>query len=233
VKRADLEALAAEHGLDAAATAALGRLLSALADEPAPPTTVIEPAEALDAHVADSLSGLEVPQLAAAGRIADLGSGAGFPGLPLAVVLPHARVDLIESTRRKCDLIERLAAAAGAANARAIPARAEDWARAEGSGAYAAVTARALAALPVLVEYAAPLLALEGVLVAWKGARRPDEERAGEAAAAEVGLEPTDVRHVVPFTGARDRHLHVYRKTSETPRRFPRRTGVAAKRPLA
>ena len=101
-----------------------------------------------------------------------------------------------------------------------------------GAGAYDAVTARAVAALPVLVEYAAPLLRADGVLVAWKGARARDEEEAGARAAASVGLEPVEVRHVVPFEGARDRHLHVFCKVSPTPERFPRRPGMAEKRPL-
>ena len=104
-----------------------------------------------------------------------MGSGAGFPGLALAVALPGARVDLIEAARRKCEVIERLAAAAGVANARAVPLRAEEWGAGEGRGAYDAVTARAVDSLAVLVEYAAPLLREGGVLVAWKGAR---DERA-------------------------------------------------------
>ena len=124
--------------------------------------------------MADSLSGLEVPSLAAARRIADLGAGAGFPGLVLAVALPTARVDLIESSRRKAAVIDRLIQAARIENARSVVARAEEWARLApslggGREAYDAVTARAVASLPVLVEYAAPLLRVSGVLVAWKG----------------------------------------------------------------
>ena len=177
-------------------------------------------------------------QLARARRIADVGAGAGFPGLVLAVALPGARVDLIESAGRKTAVITRLAQAARIDNARAVTTRAEDWAgrpAALGGGAlaYDAVTARAVAALPVLVEYAAPLLRDEGVLVAWKGARDPDEERRGGEAARQLGLEGAEPRRVEPFEGARDRHLHVYRKIAPTPERFPRRPGMAAKRPLA
>lgn len=187
--------------------------------------------------MADSLSGLEVEDLARASRIADIGAGAGFPGLVLAIALPSARVDLIESAGRKAAVIDRLIQAAKVSNARSVVARAEEWARlpvALGGGreGYQAVTARAVAALPVVVEYAAPLLRLRGVLVAWKGARDPEEERLGTAAAAVVGLALEEVRRVVPFAGARDRHLHVYRKVAPTPERFPRRPGMAAKRPL-
>jgi 16S rRNA (guanine527-N7)-methyltransferase len=188
-------------------------------------------------HIADSLTGLEVEDLARAGRIADVGAGAGFPGLVLAVALPSARVDLIESAGRKAAVIDRLIQAAHVHNARSVVARAEEWGRlpaALGGGreAYDAVTARAVASLPVLVEYAAPLLRLNGVLVAWKGACDPDEQRLGREAADEVGMALEEVRRVEPFAGARERHLHVYRKVAPTPERFPRRAGMAAKRPL-
>jgi 16S rRNA (guanine527-N7)-methyltransferase len=212
-------------------------LLEALAAEADPHTTVSAPAEALDAHVADSLSGLAVSDLGRARRIADVGAGAGFPGLALAIALPRARVDLIESAGRKTAVIGRLAQAAKLSNARAITARAEDWAGTPaalggGGDAYDAVVARAVAALPVLVEYAAPLLREGGVLVAWNWTRGSVEEDAGARAAAEVGLERDQVLRVEPFEGARDRHLHVFRKIAPTPERFPRRAGMAAKRPL-
>jgi 16S rRNA (guanine527-N7)-methyltransferase len=93
--------------------------------------------------------------------------------------------------------------------------------------------ARAVAPLPVLVEYAAPLLRVGGTFVAWKGAREPDVERAGEEAAAQVGLRLGEILKVTPFEGAHSRHLHVFEKTGPTPERFPRRPGMAAKRPLA
>jgi 16S rRNA (guanine527-N7)-methyltransferase len=196
---------------------------------------VSDPAEAVDIHVADSLSGLELPDVRAASWLADIGSGAGFPGLPLAIALPRARVDMIESASRKCAVIDRLTHAAGLDNeiVRAMPMRAEERAAWGGRESYDVVTARAVGALPLLVEYASPLLALGGVFVAWKGARDPDEEARGAKAAVEVGLEPEAVVEVKPWPEARDRHLVVYRKVSPAPEGFPRRPGMAAKRPLA
>jgi 16S rRNA (guanine527-N7)-methyltransferase len=94
------------------------------------------------------------------------------------------------------------------------------------------VAARALAALPVVLEYAAPLLADGGHVVAWKGAIGEAESAAGAIAAAELGLAPVEVRHVHPYPGAGDRTLHVFRKVAPTPSRFPRRPGMAVKRPL-
>lgn len=219
--------------MPAGADAALERLLEALAAEPDPPTTVRDPPDALDQHVADSLAGLLEPALRQASRIADVGAGAGFPGLPLALALPGAEVDLVEAAGRKAEVIERLIRAAGVSNARAVPERAESWAAGEGRECYEAVTARAVAPLAVLCEYGAPLLRRGGVLVCWKGGRSLDEEAAGAAAAMQLGLEPADVRRVVPFAGAHSRHLHVFTKAAATPARFPRRAGMAAKRPLA
>ena len=231
--RKAVEALAAHHGLPRSSEQSLWALVEALEREPDPPTALRSAAEVVDGHLADSLSGLEVPELARAGRVADVGAGAGFPGLALAAAMPEAQVDLIESNMRKCAVIDRLAGAARLQGARSVPERAEEWAAGEGAGAYDAVTARALAPLAVLAEYAAPLLGPGGVLVAWKGARDPEEEAAGRRAAERLGLHPQVVLRVEPFPHARDRHLHVLSKVLPTPAGFPRRVGVARKRPLA
>ena len=89
------------------ARAALATVLELLASDPRAPSAVRDPERAWRVHVADSLSGLEVEGLSTARRIADVGAGAGFPGLPLAAALPDARVDLIESTRRKCEFVRQ------------------------------------------------------------------------------------------------------------------------------
>lgn len=127
----------------------------------------------------------------------------------------------------------RFATAAQIPNATAIPTRAEEHATTEAAGTYDVVTARALASLPVLAEYAAPLLRGGGHLIAWKGKPEPEEETAGAKAAEILGLTPCDLVVVRPFEGSRERRLYVYEKTGDTPERFPRRVGVAAKRPLA
>jgi 16S rRNA (guanine527-N7)-methyltransferase len=222
--------LVARWGLEPPAGDRLAALLGLLEDDTTAPTAVRGAREAAEAHLADSLVALELEVVRAAGRIADLGSGAGFPGLALAVGMPGARVALVESAARKCAFLERAIAVAGVANAEVVHARAEAWP--DGADVHDLVTARALAALPVVVEYAAPLLAVGGALVAWRGRREPDAEAAAARAAAEVGLEPWEVRHVEPYSAARDRHLHVFRKTAPTPARFPRRPGIARKRPL-
>lgn len=225
--------LAARHDLDAHKQRQLQLLLAALAAEADPHTTVSSPDEAVRIHLADSLSALELPALAGGGPVADVGAGAGFPGLALAVALPTRSVVLIESMARKCAVMDRLVRRAHLENATILNERAEEHARLEGRDGYGVVTARAVAPLPVLVEYAAPLLAMGGSLVAWKGRRDACEGDAGARAALAVGMELVEVRDAKPFKGARDRHLHVFRKAAPTPSRFPRRTGVARKRPLA
>ncbi|MFN8160398.1 MAG: 16S rRNA (guanine(527)-N(7))-methyltransferase RsmG [Solirubrobacterales bacterium] len=208
-----------------------GRLLALLAAEPASISSVTDPERAWSVHVADSLAGLEVPELRNASRIADIGSGGGFPGLVLALALPAAAVDLIESVRRKCDFLRRAVETAGAANARVACDRAERLAAGAGRERYGAVTARAVGRLATLAELASPLLAEGGVLVAWKGRCDPGEEAELRRASAELAMEPEGVLEVRPYPASRHRHLHVVRKAGPTPPGLPRRPGMAAKRP--
>jgi 16S rRNA (guanine527-N7)-methyltransferase len=228
--RARLEALAQEHELPAGGSERLARLLELVAAEPSAITTVRDPAAAVDLHVADSLDGLRVGVVREGRTIADLGSGGGFPGLVLAVARPDARVALVESVGRKVAFLRAAAGELGLGNVEVVQARAESWPA--GLASQDVVTARALAALPVLVEYAAPLLVEGGHLVAWKGRRDPAEEADGAAAASVLGLEVEDVVRMPPRPGADERHLHVFRKVAPTPAGYPRREGMARKRPL-
>lgn len=216
--------------LDPAARAALQTVLQLLADERASVSSVVD-ARAWRVHVEDSLTGLEVEDLAGAGRIADLGAGAGFPGLVLAAALPEARVDLIESAGRKCDFMRRAGAAAGIDNATVLNLRSEELASADGRERYDAVAARAVGRLSTLAELASPLLRQGGVLVAWKGRRDPDEEAQLSRAAPGMAMTPERVLDVGNRAGSAHRHLHVIRKTGPTPENLPRRPGIAKKRP--
>jgi 16S rRNA (guanine527-N7)-methyltransferase len=219
------------RSLSEAQRATISVVLELLETERASVSSVTDPALAWKVHVADSLTGLEFEQLASASRIADIGSGAGFPGLVLAVALPESKVDLIESVGRKCEFIERAIEAAGIANAKVINARSEDLAKGDGRKAYAAVTARAVGRLSTLAELASPLLEEGGVLVAWKGKRDPDEETQLANAAPELAMRPEEIRHVGPYAGSEHRHLHILRKCAPTPQKLPRRPGMAKKRP--
>jgi 16S rRNA (guanine527-N7)-methyltransferase len=218
--------------LPPAAQDSLGRLVELLSADPRAPSSVRDPAGAWRVHVADSLAGLEFDQLADAETIADIGSGAGLPGLVLAAALPEARVDLIESVSRKCGFMRRALEVTGIANANVVCKRAEVLVAGEGREAYDAVTARAVGRLSTLAELASPLLRDGGVLVAWKGRRDAGEETELARAAPSLAIEPLEIRHVGPYVGSRHRHVHLMRKRGPTPARLPRRPGMAKKRPL-
>lgn len=226
-----LAGLARRHALDERQRERLASVLEGLAEDDQAPTTVREPQRAVYVHLADSLIALELDAVRAATEIVDVGAGAGFPGLPLAVALPNGDVTLLDSQQRKCSFMERLVRSAGIANARVVCARVEEWP--EGLGVHDMVLARALGPQPVVLEYAAPLLELGGCLVDWRGSRDAAEEHSSAVAGARLGMELEAIRRVEPFEGVRDHYLHVYVKRGETPDRFPRRSGMARKRPLA
>jgi 16S rRNA (guanine527-N7)-methyltransferase len=207
-------------------------MLEMLERDPASLSAVTEPERALETHVLDSLSGTVVDELDDADRVVDIGSGAGFPGIPLAVARPATHFDLVESVGRKADFMGRVIEQLGLDNATVVHLRSEQLAGSHGREAYDVVTARAVAPLAALAELASPLLRLRGVLVAWKGARDPDEEASLAAVSRQVSMELDRVVAVRPFAASRVRHLYVVRKTAATPAELPRRPGMARKRPL-
>jgi 16S rRNA (guanine527-N7)-methyltransferase len=225
-----LEELTQEYSFGSGQRQKLSALLALLEHDPRAPTTVRSPEAALDAHLADSLVALELDSVAGAQTMVDIGSGAGFPGLPLAVARPDCEVRLLESQGRRCVFLETAVAELALQNARVVCARAEEWVA--GMAANDVVLARAVGPRPVVMEYAAPLLRLGGTIVDWRGRRAPEDEARAARAAEELGLALTDLRRVRPFEGARDRHLHIYTKVAPTPARFPRRAGMARKRQL-
>jgi 16S rRNA (guanine527-N7)-methyltransferase len=227
---ARLEELAERYALSSGAAERFGRLLELVAAEPSAITSVRDPERGVDVHVADSLVALDLAPIRAARRIADLGAGAGFPGLALAIALPATRVALVESVARKCAFMETAARALGLENVEVVNARAEEWPA--GLGAHDAITARALAPLPVLLEYAAPLLRRDGVLVAWKMRLETAEMDDAAVAADVLGMSAPEPRPVTPFPDAGDRYLYLSSKVRSTPKQYPRRPGMARKRPL-
>jgi 16S rRNA (guanine527-N7)-methyltransferase len=216
--------------LDAAARAKLETVLALLAEERASVSSVVDQ-RAWKVHVVDSLTGLEVPELRQARRIADVGAGAGFPGLVMAVALPGAGIDLVEAVGRKCEFMRRAIDAAGIDNASVLNTRSEELAAAEGREGYEAVTARAVGRLSTLAELASPLLKPNGVLVAWKGKRDTGEEEQLLNAAEALAISPERIIDVGDRAGSEHRHLHVIRKDGATPANLPRNPGIAKKRP--
>lgn len=220
----------AEASLEESARRALEKVLELLAAERASVSSVVDE-RAWRVHVVDSLTGLEVAELREARRIADIGAGAGFPGLVLAAALPQAKVDLIESVGRKCEFMRRAIEASGIGNATVLNLRSEELAAGAGREAYDAVTARAVGRLSTLAELASPLLREGGVLVAWKGRRDGEEEAELARAAEELAMQAESILDVGDRAGSEHRHLHVIRKSGPTPANLPRRPGMAKKRP--
>jgi 16S rRNA (guanine527-N7)-methyltransferase len=225
-----LDTLVARFGLSHSQSEQLRHFGATLAEDEHAPTTVHDPKRVRDDHLADALVALDLPVVRSAEVIADLGAGAGVPGLPLAIALPDAQLVLVEGNGRKCEFMRSAAVDLALSNVEVVHGRAETWQY--GLGRMDVVTARALAPLDVVAEYAAPLLRLGGSLVAWRGQRESDAEDDARRAAAILGLTVEEPIQVAPYPDALNRHLHVMVKTNPTPERFPRRDGVARKRPL-
>ena len=191
-----------------------------------------DPAEAVDRNYLDSLAPLAVPGLLNGVKtLCDVGAGAGFPGIPLAIARPDIRITLMDSLGKRVnflnDVIEKLNL-----NAEAVHIRAEEAAKGEYRDHFDAVTARAVAALPVLIELAMPLVATGGRFIAYKGPSL-DEELAQSAAAMKrlnaMGAACFPV--VIPGRDW-DHRLFVVKKNGATPKSFPRKPGEAARNPI-
>jgi 16S rRNA (guanine527-N7)-methyltransferase len=192
--------------------------------------TTIPEDESVALHVLDSAAALTALSHAPQGEFVDLGSGAGFPGIPLAL-LSGRGVTLVESVKKKAFFLERVVADL-CLEASVQGVRAEELAQ-ERPGGYAAVTARALSALPSLVELASPLLVDGGLLICLKGDPEEGELLRGDAAGRRCGMKRVETGPVlVPGVDAR-RTIVVYLRSGKAGVSLPRRNGMAQRQPLA
>ena len=199
-------------------------------------TSITDPQEVLSKHFLDSLACvLAVPpeRWQAPLALLDVGSGAGFPGLPLQIVFPHWQVTLLEATGKKVRFLEAVISELGL-KARAIQGRAEDLAHdTQHRATYDIVTARALAALPTLVEYCLPFCNIGGLVIAAKKGDISAELERSKAAASKLGGRWASL---TPFSlpGLEDqRALVVFQATRSAPTQYPRRAGAPVKKPVA
>lgn len=191
--------------------------------------------EILHRHVLDSLSCLLFAPLRTANRVGDIGSGGGLPGIPLAAVLPDAKVTLIESIGKKAMFLRYAKEELGLANVNVMNARVEESGREDvHRGAYDVCAVRALARLSVVAEYSLPLLRRGGNVVAMKGRVDAGERAEGERALRKLGGRVSDEVQVryLPGLEQGERRLVVLEKMEETPGAYPRRTGTPARNPL-
>jgi 16S rRNA (guanine527-N7)-methyltransferase len=193
-----------------------------LASAPVSVTSIRDAARLRSVHVDDALTALPVLERLAPATIVDVGSGGGSPGLPLALASGR-RVTLLEATGSKCAFL-RSAVPALQAPCDVVHARSEDHARGEGRDAYDLVLARAVAAPPVAAELCLPLARPGGHVLLWSAETDLD---AVTAAAAEVAGRLVEI-----VAAGENRRLLLVRKVAATPQRFPRRPGMASKRPL-
>ncbi len=193
-------------------------------------TTIIEYDEVLVKHFLDSLS--LAPIVHNAKSIIDIGSGAGFPGLPLKIARPDLHVILLEATGKKVAFLNHVITTLALRDVAAIHTRAEDLGHdPEHRERYDAAVARAVAELPTLVEYALPFIRIGGIFVAQKGVQVQREIESARHALETLGGR---VRETMPVNlpGLEQRLLVVIEKTGSTPARYPRRAGVPEKKPL-
>lgn len=186
-------------------------------------------------HLLDALSCLLIEDFFATSTLVDVGAGGGLPGIPLAIVRPGLDVTLLEATEKKVAFLDYARAALGLENLSLLNTRAEEAGRRpEHRGGFDVATARALAALPVVVEYCAPLLRVGGVVLAMKGRLSEEELAGGRIAARKLGLELRGMRKVeyLAELPQKERRLVVFDKVNTTSNKFPRRTGLAKKQPL-
>lgn len=194
-------------------------------------TRIVDEEAGVRLHVLDSVAAVGPLSACLDGPVADLGTGAGFPGLPLAI-LTGRDITLVESVKKKAAAVEEFVDALGLdATVEVFPGRAEELAQAR-PGQYACCTARALSSLSALLELSAPLLRSGGRLIALKGSPDPAEIAAADAMAPLVGMEPVDVvRYTLPG-GDESRSLFIYGKASDPRVKLPRRPGMAQRQPL-
>src|SRR2546430_1416151 len=195
-------------------------------------TAITDPEEVLIKHFLDSLSVLKVydnPRT----RLLDIGSGAGFPGLPLKIVRPQWQVVLLEATRKKVAFLQHIIETLQLENVEAVHARAEDVGhKPEYRAAFDVVTARAVASLPALLEYAAPFCRVGGQIILLKKVSLEDELAQGKRAASELGaILKADVAVTLP--GLEDgRRLLVWEQQKLSPKQYPRSGAGMTKKPL-
>lgn len=196
-------------------------------------TSITERDQVIVKHFLDSLTLAPILQtLAPAARLIDIGTGAGFPGIPLKIALPNLRLTLLETTGKKVDFLKRLLAQLRLRDAIAIQARAEDLGRhPEHRAQYDVAVARAVANLATLAEYALPFVRVGGLFIAQKGVDIDDELKQATHALKELGGRVREIVRV-QLPGLEPRHLIVVEKIAATPDKYPRRAGIPERKPL-
>lgn len=196
-------------------------------------TALTAPEDVAVKHIIDSLTAYDAALFDGAWTLIDVGTGAGLPGIPLAVYAPHLTVTLLDALNKRVRFLTEVTAAMGLQNVRCIHARAEEAARtAEHRAAYDIAVSRAVARLPVLLEYTLPFVRVGGTLLALKGRAYAEEQKEARRAAEVLGGGRITARPV-HLPGLDDvRAILTVTKERQTPAAYPRGGGAPARRPL-
>ncbi|MBZ5199596.1 16S rRNA (guanine(527)-N(7))-methyltransferase RsmG [Planomicrobium chinense] len=166
-------------------------------------------------------------------KVCDVGAGAGFPSIPLKICFPHIEVTIVDSLNKRIQFLNHLSDKLNLSNVRFIHSRAEDFGQSEHRESYDLVTARAVARLSVLAELCVPLVKNGGLFAAMKAASAPDELKDAEKALLKLGVKEESIHSFKLPIEESDRHIQVFRKFKETPKKYPRKPGVPNKSPIA
>ncbi|MEN6521456.1 MAG: 16S rRNA (guanine(527)-N(7))-methyltransferase RsmG [Armatimonadota bacterium] len=196
-------------------------------------TSIVDPGEIGVKHYLDSLSCFRAARFRNGDEVADVGTGAGFPGVPIAIARPDVKVTLIEATNKKLTFLDEVRQQLNLSNIELMHSRAEEAGRIpEHREHYNIVTARAVADMRMLVEYCLPLVRVGGVFIAMKG---PDVDSELDGARPGIGTlgggHPEIIRLTLPGTDIQ-RSLIVIKKQKPTPEEFPRHGAKIVKKPL-
>ena len=196
-------------------------------------TALTAPEDVAVKHIIDSLTAYDAARFDGARTLIDVGTGAGLPGIPLAVYAPHLTVTLLDALNKRVRFLTEVTAAMGLPNVRCIHARAEEAARtAEHRAAYDIVVSRAVARLPVLLEYTLPFVRVGGTLLALKGRAYAEEQKEARRAAEVLGGGRITARPV-HLPGLDDvRAILTVTKERQTPAAYPRGGGAPTRRPI-
>jgi 16S rRNA (guanine527-N7)-methyltransferase len=196
-------------------------------------TAIRDPEKVRIKHFLDSLSAYKAMRGTQIERIVDVGTGAGFPGLPLKILCPRVELTLVESVGKKAAFCQHIVEKLELEGVQVVQTRAESVGKqAEHREQYDWALARAVAVMPVLMEYLLPLVRVGGQALAMKGDSGPAETQSAERAIQLLG---GHLRQVMPVTlpgVVEERYLVVVDKVATTPEKYPRRVGIPSKRPL-